>query len=50
MKAGSSKPEIRSKPEARNPKSELARKGSSDFGFRISFGFRTSAFGFAAVA
>ena len=36
--------EIRKKFEIRNPKAD-ARFGSSGFGFRISFGLRTSAFG-----
>ena len=44
----SPKSEIRRKPEIRGPKSYVSPDcaGSSDFGLRITFGFRISDFGF----
>jgi hypothetical protein len=49
------KSEARNPKEIRNPKSEKARLGQdvasdSDFGLRISFGFRISGFGFGRKA
>ncbi len=43
------KSEAREKPEDRNPKEQTAHVSFSDFGFRISFGFRPSDFGLCLV-